>query len=437
MGLASTLSAAGTLPRRVAGAAGALVAGLLGAPAWLRGEWSAIRRAVLLSLKLPLGVQQLRRQRTSALLALAGVTASIVVIFAQLGIENAIYESAVRVHRGVKGDLVVAPAGFQSLQLFSYVPNDVADLVATHAGVRASKPLHFGNMSIVNPETGAGRLILYYGLDIEQPALDVPGLKENLHRLRVPRTLLFDRLSRPVYGDLPERVRRRGEFMVLGPRDHYGLFRQMFVVGTYDIGPNILNDGSLIMSDATAYELSLTNLERPAFLAIDVAADKDPAAVAGELRRLFGGRAEVFSKAEFVARERAYWAYTTPIGYVTNLGFFLGVAIGMVFIYYAKYQIIRSYLPEYAILKCFGYDRWFFLSVVIQIGVCLILPSLAAATVIAFGIYAAAESATHLGLSLGFRELTLALVAAIVMTLASSVFALRRMNRVDPVMLFD
>src|SRR5689334_11257312 len=116
-------------------------------PARLRQAWSDLRRAVLISAKLPLGVQQLRRQRTSAILALAGVTASIIVIFAQLGIENAIYESSVRVHRAVKGDLVVASAGFQSLQLFSYVPVDVVDTVAAHPKVRATKMLHFGNMS--------------------------------------------------------------------------------------------------------------------------------------------------------------------------------------------------------------------------------------------------------------------------------------------------
>jgi hypothetical protein len=44
---------------------------------------------------MPLGAQQLKRQRTSTLLSLGGVTASLLVIFAQLGIERAVYESSV------------------------------------------------------------------------------------------------------------------------------------------------------------------------------------------------------------------------------------------------------------------------------------------------------------------------------------------------------
>lgn len=403
----------------------------------LRDAWAGFRRAVLLSAKLPLGVQQLRRQRTSAILALCGVTASIIVIFAQLGIENAIYASSVRVHRAVKGDLVVAQPGFQSLQLFPHVQVDVVDMVAAHPQVRATKMLHFGNMSIMHEGMRAPRQILYYGIDVEQPAIDVPGLAQNLSKLRIPRTFLFDRMSRPVYGDLVQRISRSDEALVLGPRDAVQLYRQLFAVGTYDLGPNILNDGSLITSDLTLAEIFHYQLDRPAFIAIDLVPGASIAEVARDLRRIVGGRAEVFQKHEFISRELNFWSRDTPIGYVTNLGFFLGIAIGMVFIYYAKYQIIRSYLPEYAILKCFGYDRWFFLSVIIQIGVCVILPSLVLGAVISWGIYAAAENATHLGLSLGLRELSLALVASIIMTLASSVFALRRLNKVDPVMLFD
>jgi len=46
----------------------------------------------------------------------------------------------------------------------------------------------------------------------------------------------------------------------------------------------------------------------------------------------------------------------------------MGVMIGMVFIYYAQYQIIRFYLPEYAILKSLGYNWWFFFFMIGQIG---------------------------------------------------------------------
>src|SRR4029453_15657974 len=66
---------------------------------------------------MPLGAQQLRRQRTSTLLSLAGVTASLLVVFAQLGIERAVYDSGVRVHHAVVGARELVPPGLKSLQL--------------------------------------------------------------------------------------------------------------------------------------------------------------------------------------------------------------------------------------------------------------------------------------------------------------------------------
>ena len=94
---------------------------------------------------MPLGSQQLRRQRTSTLLSLAGVTASLLVIFAQLGIERAVYDSAIRLHRAVVAELVLVPPGFKSLQIHAEVPVAMTDIVATNPAVAA--PARSGSAS--------------------------------------------------------------------------------------------------------------------------------------------------------------------------------------------------------------------------------------------------------------------------------------------------
>jgi ABC-type lipoprotein release transport system permease subunit len=40
-------------------------------------------------------------------------------------------------------------------------------------------------------------------------------------------------------------------------------------------------------------------------------------------------------------------------------------------------------------------------------------------------------------MSMGLREMVVALVACLIMTLVSSLFAIRRLWRVDPIMLFE
>src|SRR5678815_96835 len=98
---------------------------------WPRLSLAHLRAAAKTAAAMPLGSQQLRRQRTSTLLSLAGVTASLLVVFAQLGIERAVYDSSVRLHRMVSGDLIIVPYGFKSMQLHAEVPVAVTDIIAT------------------------------------------------------------------------------------------------------------------------------------------------------------------------------------------------------------------------------------------------------------------------------------------------------------------
>jgi len=397
-----------------------------------------VRAAARTSTTMPLGAQQLKRQRTSTLLSLGGVTASLLVIFAQLGIERAVYESSVRLHRMVAGDLIIVPYGFKSMQLHAEVPVAVTDLIATNPSVQSYSPFWFGVMSLQHAGMPTARRLAWYAIDPEKPAVDVPGLKENLHKLRETRRVLFDRDSRPYFGELAAEADSGTEYTVLGPPDNRGLLRQLFAVGTFAVGPNVLNDGAIMMSQETMAEI-FGNWwsDRPAFISVHLVPGSDVNAVRQQLNRGLVGRGEAIDKREFEARERLYWSRETPVGYITDLGFVMGVMIGMVFIYYAQYQIIRFYLPEYAILKSLGYDWWFFLFMIGQIGAAIITPAFLVSFTLARMVYGVTEAAMHLGMSMGLREMSVALVACVIMTVVSSLFAIRRLWKVDPIMLFE
>lgn len=409
----------------------------------LRGKWprfslAGLRKAATTAASMPLGAQQLKRQRTGTLLSLAGVTAALLVIFAQLGIERAVYDSGVRVHQAVVTDLILVPQGFKSLQLNADVPVALTDVVSANQSVAQVLPFWFGVLSIKDDSMPIARRIAWYAIDPERPPIDVPGLKENLYKLRDTRRILFDRDSRPYFGTIVERVDKGQEVTVLGPPDVRGLLRLMYIVGNVSIGPNVVNDGAVVMSEASMDELlGEWYSDRPAFIAVRLVPGADPTTVMNQLNRELAGRGEIITRDEFVAREKRYWSRETPVGYITDLGFIMGLMIGMVFIYYAQYQIIRFYLPEYAILKSLGYDWWFFLCMIGQIGAAIITPAYIAAFALARLIYGVAEAALHLGMTMGLREMLVSLLASIVMTVVSSLFAIRRLWKVDPIMLFE
>jgi putative ABC transport system permease protein len=405
---------------------------------WSRFSFARLRAAARTAAAMPLGAQQLRRQRTSTLLSLAGVTASLLVVFAQLGIERAVYDSGVRIHHSVVADLVLVPPGFKSLQLHAEVPVAMTDIVASNPAVSGTAPFWFGVMSMSHAGMPSARRLAWFAIDVERPAIDVPGLRENLYKLRETRRILFDRDSRPYFGDLAEVAERGQEVPVLGPPDMRLLLREMFVVGTVAIGPNVVNDGAVVISEGTMAEVfGSWYSDRPAFIGIQLVPGADRQAVREQLNKALSGRGEVITRDEFEAREKLYWSRETPVGYITDLGFVMGLMIGMVFIYYAQYQIIRFYLPEYAILKSLGYDWWFFLCMIGQIGAAIITPAFLVAFAMARLVYGVAEASIRLGMTMGLREMVVALLACLVMTAVSSLFAIRRLWKVDPIMLFE
>ena len=84
----------------------------------------------------------------------------------------------------------------------------------------------------------------------------MPGLNENLYKLRETRRILFDRDSRPYFGDLAEAAERGEEVPVLGPPDN----RQPPAPSCSwsarsRSAPTCVNDGAVVMSEETMAEV--------------------------------------------------------------------------------------------------------------------------------------------------------------------------------------
>jgi len=97
------------------------------------------------------------------------VTASLVVVFAQLGIERAVYDSAIRLHGAVAGELVLVPPNFKSLQIHAEVPTNATDIISVNPSVAGTAPFWFGVMSISYSGMSSQRRIAWYAIDVERP----------------------------------------------------------------------------------------------------------------------------------------------------------------------------------------------------------------------------------------------------------------------------
>lgn len=151
-----------------------------------------------------LALRQLIHRGGKLLGALIGVCVAIVLIFTQLGFQNALYDSAVGIPRALDADILIAGPTFKSWA-------------------------------------------------------DIAALTD---QLALPDRLVMDRQSRVDFEAIRDAVVQQGqtEITVLNATDT--LQRLGWVTGLFDLGPSFAIDGTMITSDLNYYRLTSIPLDR-------------------------------------------------------------------------------------------------------------------------------------------------------------------------------
>jgi len=186
-------------------------------------------------------------------------------------------------------------------------------------------------MSISYSGIPTSRRLAWYAIDVERPAIDVPGLKENLYKLRETRRMLFDRDSRPYFGDLAEAAESGAEVPVLGPPDNRGPAAPAFRRRHLCCRAQRLERWRGLMSEATMAEVfGAWWSDRPPSISVKLAPGADPVAVRQELNKSLIGpwRGDHHPRVRVAASGRTGRARRRSATSRT-LGFVMGVMIGM------------------------------------------------------------------------------------------------------------
>jgi putative ABC transport system permease protein len=172
-----------------------------------------------------------------------------------------------------------------------------------------------GQASFKNPIDGSERTIFAVGFNPRSALLNMPGIAENLEKIRNPGVVLFDSIRRPEFGPIAEDVQKLGQVITeIGGR-------QVEIDGLFQMGTSFAIDGTVVMSDETFLQV-LPYRSRGIIdvglirLKPGVSAERTKA----EIDRLLPNDVRVLTHAEFVELERHYWATFTPTGFIFKLG---------------------------------------------------------------------------------------------------------------------
>jgi putative ABC transport system permease protein len=381
---------------------------------------------------IPLAWLQLSREPLRLAVVVAGVAFAVVLILMQLGFREALFKSAVRYHEALDYDLallspktpfIVYPQSFARGRLYQTLG---------YEGVAGVTPVYLGQQVWKNPDDlTQTRLIFLVGIDPSRDVLDVAGIDDYWDRVRLADFVLYDRASRPEYGSVVARF-EAGQRVMTEVGD-----RRIEVAGLFELGTSFGIDGSVITSDLNflrlfphrspgAIDLGLVELEPGV----------DPDAVRDAIAASIPRDVEVLTRADFIAREKAYWDANAPIGYVFLFGVIMGLAVGGVIVYQILFSDVSEHLHEYATLKAMGYRNAYLFSVVLQESIILSLLGYVPGVLVTLGLYSVSEAATGLPLRLTAERAVVVLILTLAMCCISGAIALRKVRSADPAEVF-
>jgi putative ABC transport system permease protein len=424
--------------------------------------------------KIPLAWLQLTREKIRLLVALAGISFACILMFMQLGFQDALFESAVIFHKALQGDIfLVSPQSNALIAMANFSERRLYQAL-NYEGVERVSPIYLSFALWKNPENRRTRSMFVIGFNPMDPVITLPELDEtDLTAIKKADILLFDRASRQEFGATIPQDFEAGKVITteLGNR-------RVTIGGLFQMGATFGADGNVLTSDLNFLRIFGGRKKGTIDVGlIQLEAGVDPARVLEKMRgpspiqpqswieqqlekitgqsrtkpKLFHckdqqkiprpeggfpGDVCILSKEEFVDLERSYWAESTAIGFIFTLGTVMGFIVGIVIVYQILYTDVSDHLAEYATLKAMGYTDLYLLNVVFQEAIFLSVLGYIPGFILTVFLYDLTQNATQLPIGMTIARSTLVFSLAVAMCMISGAIAVRKLRAADPADIF-
>lgn len=382
---------------------------------------------------IPLAWLQLKRERIRLLIALAGIGFAVILMFIQMGFQDALFDSSVRLHQNLKGDIfMVSPQSTALIAMRTFSQRRLYQALG-YDGVESVSPIYLGFAFWKNPVNRSTRSILAIGFDPANPVFNSDVLPD-LEPIRLPSVVLFDDKSREEFGPI-RKLFEEGKPVITEIDGH-----RVTVGGLFTLGASFGADGNFITSDLNFLRIFSRRKEGQIDVgAITLKPGTDVQKVTNALRRDIQDVTKdvrVFTKQEFIEFEQNYWKSSTAIGFIFTLGAAIGFVVGTVIVYQILYTDVSDHLAEYATLKAMGYKNLYLLSVVFQEALILSVLGYIPGFFLSIGLYNLTRNATSLPIGMTFNRALLVFCLTVIMCTISGAIAVRKVQDADPADIF-
>jgi putative ABC transport system permease protein len=379
----------------------------------------------------PLGWLQLSHDKGRLRVALAGIAFADILMFMQLGFQNALYDSNTRVDRAMLADVIIHSPKALNLQNLSTFSRRRLLQAMDVPGIQTASALYINSLTWKNPQTRLSATVQVLGFDPDLPAFNLPEVNQQLDKLKLPDVVLFDRGARGKYAETIAQL-DNGQTVTTEVDK-----RTLTIGGLFRLGASFGSDASLMSSDQTFLRLFPRRDAASVSLGlIRLKPGYQPSQVAAALTAHLPEDVRVLTATEFIQFEENYWRTASPVGFIFGLGTAMAFVVGVVIVYQVLSTDVNAHLKEYATFKAMGYHNSYLLGFVFEEAIILALMGFIPGFLLPNVLYALAANATALPLYMTCSRAMLVLTLTVVMCMLSGAIATRKLQSADPADMF-
>ena len=380
---------------------------------------------------------QLKHEKMRLMVAIGGISFAVVLIFMQLGLRVALFDSAVALYSKLEGDIfLLSPRSTALIAMENFSERRLYQTLA-FPEVKRVIPIYLGFSQWKNPQTrNYWRNIYVIGFELAKNVFNLAGVNNNIDKLQEPDVVLFDAASRTEFGPVVELFNQQGKVETeVGDRGPNN--RKITVVGLFELVTSFGADGNLITSDLNFLRIFVQRQKGFINLGIvQLHPGYNPAQFIPKLKDYLPPDIRVMSRQELMDFEKEYWNTTTPIGFVFAFGVILGSIVGIIIVYQILYSNVSEHLAEYATLKAMGYRHRYLLTVIFQEALILAILGYIPGFFITLAMYQTAQKATNLPIAMEKTRALMVLSLTILICFISGAIAVRKLQEAEPADIF-
>jgi putative ABC transport system permease protein len=397
--------------------------------------------------------KNLIEDRGRFVVAQAGIAFAVALIAIQLGIFNGFVKSAGLLVEESSADIWVAAQELRYIELTLALPYDDVRKALAVDGVERAEPMVVRTSVFKGPEHRI-ELIRVVGFDPDGQLFRPGAVSDaDVRKLHGSDTILVDKANLPGLN-----LHGIGDTGVIGPANVRLVALTQGtqpIVSAAFIYTSMQNQRTLLQSATASLTQSVAVLamslalgggasqpsgalsptDEISYILIKTKPGTDLGAVQRRLEAALPGT-RAFSKAEIADLNAAYWKQRTGIGFILGLGALVGAIVGMVVVGQILYTSVAEHVKEYGTMKAMGApDSMLYRIVAAQ---AMLMAVIGFVPGIALAYWVSAYAMAHKGTLIELTPSTDALVfgVALLMCVVAAMFAMQRVTRVDPFVVF-